>query len=205
MIKNIVFDFGGVLLSGDDEIFFRNTEKLEKLLNCSRKELIKTWGKGWFKFRVGNITEEEFLQNYANLYYGNEYPKKEIIEVIKKLWREDAKSLPAFNFLKNLKTKYNLYALTNISKEWLEFKIEKFNLDNYFIKIFSSPEEKLAKPDVRIYKSILSKAGIKANESVFVDDLIKNVLAAKLVGFKTIHFKDKDQLEEELKNYGVNL
>ena len=105
-------------------------------------------------------------------------------------------------YLDTLKKMGNLYGLSNISQEWLKYKTQKFSLDKKFIKIFSSAEEKLAKPDLKIYKALIRKTGINPETAIFIDDSERNTGAARRLGFKTIHFKSEKEFLEKLKGFG---
>ena len=61
------------------------------------------------------------------------------------------------------------------------------------------------KPDSAIYEYALEKSGAKANESVFIDDLIDNIKAAEKQGFLGIHYVGEDQLLEDLNNLGIEI
>uniref|UniRef100_A0A914PSL7 Uncharacterized protein n=1 Tax=Panagrolaimus davidi TaxID=227884 RepID=A0A914PSL7_9BILA len=56
----------------------------------------------------------------------------------------------------------------------------------YFDAIVESCRECLSKPDKKFYQKALDKIGVKASESIFIDDLGVNLKSAKKMGFKTI-------------------
>jgi 2-haloacid dehalogenase len=61
-----------------------------------------------------------------------------------------------------------------------------------------SGDEKLLKPDPKIYHTLLERYNLKAEESVFIDDNINNVKGAINVGMKSIHFINAEQLLKDL-------
>ena len=67
-----------------------------------------------------------------------------------------------------------------------------------------SYQEKLIKPDPAIYTLLLERYGLVAEESVFLDDTLANVEAARKLGIHGIWFQTKEQAEEELKRLGVS-
>ena len=67
-----------------------------------------------------------------------------------------------------------------------------------------SYKEHLIKPEPEIYQLLLKRYGLKAEESVFLDDTLKNVEAAEEQGIHGIHFLTKEQAEEELRKLGVD-
>jgi len=66
-----------------------------------------------------------------------------------------------------------------------------------------SGTEKLIKPDPKIWKVLLERYQINAEESVFIDDNAKNIEVAKSLGFKTVHITPETNLEQELHDLGV--
>ena len=67
-----------------------------------------------------------------------------------------------------------------------------------------SYKEHLIKPEPEIYQLLLKRYGLKAEESVFLDDTLKNVEAAEEQGIHGIHFLTKEQAEKELRKLGVD-
>ena len=66
-----------------------------------------------------------------------------------------------------------------------------------------SYRDKMVKPEPGIYRLLLERYDLKPEECVFLDDTEKNLEAAEAFGIYTIHFKNKEQAEEELKKIGV--
>jgi 2-haloacid dehalogenase len=73
----------------------------------------------------------------------------------------------------------------------------------WFDDILVSGREGLIKPDPAIFQLLASRFGIEASRSVFIDDSIKNVEAARRLGFRAIHFRHAHQLRHDLSNLGV--
>lgn len=67
-----------------------------------------------------------------------------------------------------------------------------------------SYKDQLIKPEPEIYQLLLKRYGLKADESVFLDDTLVNVKAAEEQGIHGIHFLTKEQAEEELRKLGVD-
>ena len=90
------------------------------------------------------------------------------------------------------------YALSNWSAEtWIGM------LDDYpFLKKFDgiviSGQEKVMKPDEEIYQIAIDRYELIPNESIFIDDNLDNINAAKKLGFITIHLIDAFQIKKEI-------
>ena len=68
------------------------------------------------------------------------------------------------------------------------FSYKGLGIDDFFKKVFLSHEMHLAKPDTAIYLKALSEAGLKAEETMFIDDSKLNCDAAQSVGINTVHY-----------------
>lgn len=95
-----------------------------------------------------------------------------------------------------------LYALTNWSAETFPIGRRRFPFLGLFRHITVSGELKLAKPDPAIYRHVLAVAGKPAQSCVFIDDSPKNVDAARMLGFHTIHFVGAEDLGRRLADLG---
>lgn len=194
MVKNIVFDFGGVLLDWNPRYLYR-----EYFNDDSRME-----------YFLGNIctldwnAEQDrgrpFEEGVALLQ--EEFPQwSEAIALYHTGWERMLKSdIPAgVELLKELKASgYGIYGLTNWSAETIGFAFGRYDFFSLFDGIVVSGEEKLIKPDERIYKVLLERYGLEAGECVFLDDNAANVEAARSVGMKAVRFDDILRVREEL-------
>jgi putative hydrolase of the HAD superfamily len=100
------------------------------------------------------------------------------------------------NILKKSSEYYRTFLLSNTNAIHLPFYYnymrEKFGIEGYhklFEKVYYSYELGLRKPNADIFKYVIENAGIKPEETMFIDDFIENIDTARLVGFKTIHLK----------------
>lgn len=111
---------------------------------------------------------------------------------------------PSVEILRELKQAgYPLYALSNWSAETYPKVRPKYAFFDWFDDILLSGQVKLIKPDERIYKLFLERIGRRADECLFIDDSEGNVVVARRLGFKTIHFESPKQLRADLEQMGV--
>ena len=92
-----------------------------------------------------------------------------------------------------------IYGLTNWSAETFPPVREKYKIFSLIDYIVCSGEEKLLKPDPKIYQTLLERYNLVAEESVFIDDNINNVKGAIDMGMKSIRFVNTEQLQKDLK------
>lgn len=95
---------------------------------------------------------------------------------------------------------YGLYGLSNWSTETFPLAKNKYRIFNLLDGTVMSGEEKIAKPDLRIYQTLLDRYGLKADECVFIDDRPENIAAAQKVGIHGIAFESYKQAQETFKN-----
>jgi len=91
-----------------------------------------------------------------------------------------------------------LYALTNWSAVKFGIARERFPFLRHFRDIVVSGEVRLVKPDPRIFKVLLDKHGLAADQCLFIDDSRKNVEAAAALGMHVIHYRSPAELRHVL-------
>lgn len=195
MIKNIILDFGKVLVDYDFELFFRryvpNDERRNKFIPILYNDgLTPVIDRGEKPF--SEIVEDLIAENpeYApELHLFNErYPDLITGEI------------PGMkDLLKKLKSEgYKLYGLSNwCDKVYItmeQFDIFKL-LDGYIV----SSEVHQIKPEPAIYQSLFNRFNLKPEECVFADDKVENVEAGKKEGMPGIVFRNAEQFEQELR------
>lgn len=202
MIKNIVFDMGNVLLEWVPENivkrFVDDPERVEKLAKTIFESEI------WHKFDANEVTEED-VRNYAKEQLGEDYAE-DIDEVLDN-WQY---CLPVQDSMSRL-VKYfhnkgfGIYMLTNANVKFVEIKrdlhVLKF-MDGYM----ASYEVGCAKPNEKIYKMFLKKFDLRAEECLFIDDLVANCDGARAVGMTAVLFDGVyDHLVGGLRYYGLEV
>ncbi len=182
MIKEVVFDFGGVVHSLDG-VFTRGgiavayglkVEEIALLLDS----LLERMG-------LGVVTEDEFW-NELSAKTAKPIPE-ERHEVLRKELRENACLYPEIiNLVRDLRMfGVGLAVLSNTIPPHAEVIKEK-GWYGMFDEVFLSCELGLRKPDKKIYELVLSKLGLRGEECVFVDDLQENLLPAGELKMKTV-------------------
>jgi 2-haloacid dehalogenase len=195
-IKAVVFDFGGVLIGWDprnlySRFFPEQPQAMEDFLaEISFMEWNAQQDKGRpFSEAIESLSQE--FPHHAHLisaYY--EHFKESITGVIE----------GTVELLRLLKGKnISLYGLSNWSAETFGIVRHEFEFLNLFDEVIISGDVKLIKPEPAIYELCLQKIGKSANQCLFIDDSEANIIAAKKLGFDTVHFISPEHLENELK------
>ena len=189
-IKNIIFDLGGVILNID----LKKTELAFAELgvgNFNAYYTLQTSTPLFHDLETGAITPDIFYDELRELL---QLPLSN--EDIKNAWNALLLDFPKerIEWLKAIKKKYKIYLLSNTNKIHYDAFIQLFNeqindgsFNDLFIKAFYSHEIKLRKPTKESFDFLLKQENLVAAETVFIDDLLPNIEAARHVGLKTIY------------------
>ena len=110
----------------------------------------------------------------------------------------------AIPWIKQLKENgYQVLVLSNFAEKSLRDCWHELDFLPHVDGGILSFRDKVIKPDPAIYELLLERYQLKASECVFIDDLQKNVDAAKAQGFYGIQFKNQAQAVRELEALGV--
>ncbi len=196
-IKIIFFDFGGVFVDSVSNKTFIFASKLSRIppkrlkvqffknryLHQIGKEKLKTM---WYRIFV----KEKIKPKDAKIF------SKKIIESYAKF----AKPRPeVFRIAKMLKKKnIRVGLISDTCEDHADINFKKC-LYKIFNPLILSHQVGTKKPYDKIFKIALKKAGVRAEESVFIDDLAENIEAARKLGFTAIRFHNASQLLNRLK------
>lgn len=142
---------------------------------------------------VGNISDDEFFASLRKLAGHSLEP-----EVVQKAWNALLISFPLqrIELLQSLKQRYKLFLLSNTNgihlKAFQAMYKATFNngsLDELFDKAYYSHLLGLRKPSREIYEYVLTDSNLNAAETLFIDDALVNVEAARQTGMRGIHLE----------------
>ena len=202
-INAIIFDLGGVLIDWNPEyvyldVFNGNREKMKWFFdNICTNDWNENQDAG---YSMAKATEERIAlfpewEKEIEMFYGRWVDMlgdaiSETVDILKKLI--DSR-------------KYKIVALTNWSAETFPIAVDRFEFLQWFEGIIVSGEENTRKPFDEIYNLTLNRFNIKAEHSVFIDDNLRNIEAANMLGINGIRFESPKQLIQQLKKYNINL
>ncbi len=194
MIKDVVFDFGGVLMDWNPRYFYRTYFKDEKQMEYFLSHICND---EWNAEQDRGRSFEEGVRLLQA-----QYPQyAEPIRLYKDKWGCMLKGeFPrSVDLLKRLKGQgYGIYGLTNWSAETIPLAYSRYDFFALFDGIVVSGEEKIIKPDPRIFEILLERYHLTAGDTLFIDDSRDNIEAAARLGFQTILFDDIDTVSERI-------
>ena len=202
-VKNIIFDLGGVLIDWNPEYVYLEAFKgnRKKMENFFDEVCTFDWNENQDAgYPLADATEDRIAlfpeqADLIRMYYGRweemlRGPISGTVSILKKLINNNC---------------YRVFALTNWSAETFPIALKRFDFLHWFEGIVVSGTEKTRKPFPEIYETTLERYGLKASESIFIDDNERNIIAANLFGIQTIKFLNPHQLEEDLKTKEILL
>lgn len=194
MIKNIIFDYGAVLVDWNPHYlydgYFGSAEKAEWFLqNVCRYEW-NTQHDGGKPIAEGTaelVAKFPEWEKEIRMYYGQ----------FSKMVGGQIEGM--YELILDLKARgYHVYGLTNWSGETFPLVRDVYPIFSLMEGMVVSGDEKLMKPDAKIFHCLLDRYGLQAQESVFIDDNINNCNGARAVGLSAIQFKGVEDLKAAL-------
>lgn len=182
MIKVIAFDLVGVLVNERDIVLSSEEEKLERLFGP-------------------NLSDDDYLKKAKEIVCNEENIVNITETLINKLYKVRDREI--FKKIKKINSKVKIVIATNHVSFVKEFINSHFDI-NYLDDLIISAEINKIKPNLDFYEFILDKYKINANELLFLDDNIKNINSASVLGIKTIKVEKNNDLVSEIEFYIKN-
>jgi len=200
VVRNIIFDFGGVLVDWNPEYLFKDVFGDRAELDYFLENVCTP---DWNEKQDAGRSLSEAIRTLQE-----RHPRyRREIRMYYDEWTTMLGGPIEQNvaLLKPLKKNYRLYGLTNWSAETFPIAFDLYPLFGEFEGIVISGVEGLAKPDERIYLLLLERYNLATAECLFIDDNARNIRAAKTLGFHTIHLRNDMCLKEELKRHRLRV
>jgi putative hydrolase of the HAD superfamily len=196
--KNLIFDLGEVIIDIDYRQTITAFQKLavvdfSTVVSYSAQNPVFDW------YEKGQVTTGFFFDELRK-YLRPGTTDKEIESAWNAIFQDF--SPQKIELLKQLKTRYNTFALSNINEIHLasidkaaQTKFGGAAFSNFFQAAYYSNKIGLRKPEPEIYALLLEKEGLKAGETFFVDDKKENVEAARTLGIHAYQLTNRNNLQ----------
>lgn len=194
-VKNLIFDLGGVILDLSVEATLNSFAKVSGMEKNESKRLFLA-SPGFELYEKGEYGDEEFRDFVRNVYKISASD-----EVLDACWNAMLLRIPKnkLELLETLKTRYNVYLLSNTNNIHLEYinnvllPVSGSNfLDDFFHRAYYSHRMKKRKPDAEIFEHVLSENNFLPHETLFLDDNAQNVEGASKLGIQTLYVTHPD-------------
>lgn len=195
MLKNVIFDIGGVLLE------YRWLD----MLTCDYgmdKSIALKFGENmfgdplWSSMDLGNISVDEAVEQYGIKYPDYQKDIKWFLNNAEKMRINRTRIWDMFPKIKE--AGYNIYILSNYSNELLEIHTKGASFWNYVDGEVISYQIHKIKPSVEIYRFLLEKYSLIPSECIFFDDRPENVQGAINESINAALVTSEEFLAEEI-------
>ena len=199
MIKNVIFDIGGVIVKFKKETYLDPLGLDEATKNYLIDEILFT--DDWFQLSIGKMTDEQFLSNVQKNHTDYFELTKSVFEIdtLKKL-------LPVYSqtieLIKKIKEKgYHLFIISDIEESNIRYiESEIPNLHELFEDVIYSCRVGLVKKHGEVFDLAINRFNVVPEESIFIDDTQINLDQASKRGINTFRFTDPDIHVAELES-----
>lgn len=194
MLKNVVFDLGGVVVDYDPRAYLS-----ERFLNQPLEDFLYEHifaSDTWRALDAGTITMSKGVQLMLDACGPRRYEAQMVLDD----WRDMLVTKnDTVRLMEQLRTLgYPLYYLSDIAEDVLEMFQQKKRFMQYFTGGIASCEVKITKPDPRIFAKLVEVCKLDPAETIFIDDRQENVDAAAALGFTAILFTSALELRRTL-------
>lgn len=198
-VNNIVFDIGNVLIRWAPLDIIQNYFGEEGISQDLTLKIFKS--PVWFDLNLGKLTEKEAIQIYSQQLDLPQAKLEGLMGAVRESLKPVDGSLELLDELYGKKVP--LYSITDNVIEIVQFLRSRYDFFHKFSGIVVSAEIGVLKPSPLIYNRLIESHHLIPEETVFIDDLAKNVQGAIDVGLQGIHFTDAAQCRLDLRKLGV--
>lgn len=201
MIRNLLFDLGGVIVDIKRDNSVRAFEELG-LENADSYFGEYAQSGIFLGIENGSVNIEEFHKAMRE-----KLPAGTTDYQIDNAFQKFIVGIPArrLQALRELRCKgYGIYLLSNTNPiMWRgilasEFGKEGLRREDYFDGMVTSFEARSCKPDAEIFRYTVENLGIEPSDTLFFDDSANNVEAAKALGFNAVEVKPGTEFTDYL-------
>jgi putative hydrolase of the HAD superfamily len=193
-VRNIIFDFGGVLVT------WRPQEIIDSFYaEPALREALRTHAfqhDDWLDMDRGTLDEATVATRCAARMARPEAELRSLFDHVRAALQPIEPTVALLRELRGRRVK--LYGLSNMSATIFAYLAGRHDFFGLFDGIVVSGEVKLLKPEPEIYEHLRDRFDLDFAESVFIDDLPRNVESARAVGLPAIQFTSTDQVRHEL-------
>lgn len=194
MIRNIIFDIGNVLTDYRWREYLADQGFDEAMIE--RIALASTMSPVWDEYDRGVWTDEQIIQGFVD---NDPLIEEELRRAFRDFRGLVVKREYAVPWIRELKSRgFRVYYLSNFSRKAHRECADALDFIPYMDGGILSYKDQVIKPDKAVYELLLSRYGLTAQESVFLDDMPRNVEAARNAGMHGIVFVSREQAQEQL-------
>ncbi len=194
-VRNVIFDFGGVLVNWRPQAIIDSFYAEPELREALRTHAFQHGD--WLEMDRGTLDEASVVRRCAARMAR---PESELERLFDHVRAALTPIEPTVAWLRELRGRggLRLYGLSNMSEAIFAYLDERHDFFKLFDGIVVSAAVKLLKPEPAIYEHLRDRFALDFAESVFIDDLERNVESARRLGLPAIRFETPEQARREL-------
>jgi FMN phosphatase YigB (HAD superfamily) len=193
-IRNVIFDFGGVLVRWQPqeiiERFYPDAALRERLRQAVFQH------PDWVEMDRGTLDEEAAIERFAARMQRPAAEMRALMQNVKESLTPLEGTLAILESL--ARQGVPLYGLSNMSAPTFAHLKARHGHWDLFRGIVISAEVRMVKPDPEIFEYISRRYDLTPTQTLFIDDHLPNVESARRHGFRTVHFADASSCRAEL-------
>ena len=196
IIRAVIFDFGGVIVRTEDH---SPRLKWSERLSVTPEVLSATVfdSEAAAEATIGRVPAEAV---WAHVAATLDLDAATLAQLRSEFFAGDRSDDALVAFLRGLRPAYKTGILSNAWSDGRQIIAGKFALGDAADDLVISAEVGLAKPDPRIYELATTRLGVRPEETVFVDDFVRNIDGARRFGMQAVHFRNREQAIAEVRS-----
>lgn len=192
--RNVIFDLGGVVFDWNPDHIVSRVQPVPELRAALKEALFGH--PDWRLFDRGTLTEPEMIRRLQMRLGATRQEVDTIFEAVRNSLVEKPETIDLLRALRGQGTP--LYCLSNMPASIYAHLRRRHHFWDAFSGIVISGEVQMMKPEPEVFMHLLTAFNLRADETVFVDDLPANIDSARQVGLHAVWFKDAAQCRREL-------
>ena len=193
-VRNVIFDLGGVVFDWNPDHIVSRVQPVPELRAALKAALFGH--ADWRLFDRGTLTEPELIERLQLRLGATRQEVEAILDAVRNSLVEKPETIKLMRALQKQGTP--LYCLSNMPASVYTHLRQRHNFWDAFSGIVISGEVQMMKPEPEVFVHLLATFNLRAQECVFVDDILANIESARQVGLQAIWFKDAVQCRREL-------
>ncbi len=188
-IRNIIFDFGGVIINIDYQVTIEAFKKLgidnfEELYSQANQSNL------FDDIETGKISPQHFINGLLK-FLPNGISPNQVVHAWNAMLLDIPKS--RIELLQELSAKYRIFLLSNTNSIHIDAALRTWNkisdepIESVFETVYFSHVVGMRKPNVEIFNYVCEKHELNTKETLFIDDSIQHIEGAKKSGLQTLH------------------
>ena len=191
---NIVFDLGGVVFNWQPDAIIRHVFRNPETQDLVRAEIFQH--ADWVELDRGTIALDEAINQGVSR---TGLPREDIARLFSEVPRFLTPIHATIELIRSIRNSPNkIFVLSNMHLASIAYLEQKHKIWDLFDGIVISSRIQMVKPELEIYRHLLTEHGLEATETVFIDDMSENLAAASSIGIHTIRFVSPSQCRREL-------